>query len=164
MYHAESTRLVCGFSQRLQRPDFVRKTKHAKSSFEDMGYSYVVIRRGPRPESPGTRSGRIGEVGKRELEKQDAKQPLAVLQLHEDFVQSQGATEPVEEALEQEEAILGETVASEDSETLQNTLRQEAYHWPRLVFAPLKRSGHIILDACAPEGKFILDSFFALES
>lgn len=163
MYHAESTRLVCGFSQRLQRPDFVRKTKHAKSSFEDMGYSYVVIRRGPRPEVPGTKSGRIGEVGKRELEKQDTKQPLSVLQLHEDFVESQGTTEPVEEVLEQEESTPRETFVSEDPETLQNSLRQEAYHWPRLVFAPLKRSGHIILDACAPEGKYVF-SFSRLPS
>lgn len=120
-----------------------------------MGYSYVVIRRGPRPEAPGTKSGRIGEVGKRELEKQDAKQPLSVLQLHEDFVESQGTTEPVEEVLEQEESTLGETFVSEDPETLQSSLRQEAYYWPRLVFAPLKRSGHIILDACAPEGKYV---------
>lgn len=127
-----------------------------------MGYSYVVIRRGPRPEAPGTKSGRIGEVGKRELEKQDAKQPLSVLQLHEDFIQSQGTTEPVEEVLEQEETPLGETVVSEDPETMQNSLRQEAYHWPRLVFAPLKRSGHIILDACAPEGKVIPSLSFLL--
>lgn len=105
------------------------------------------------------KSGRIGEVGKRELEKQEAKQPIAVLQLHEDFVASQGATEPVEEALEHENAAPEKIAASEDPEALDSALRQEAYHWPRLVFAPLKRSGHIILDACAPEGN--VDIFFA---
>lgn len=31
-------------------------------------------------------------------------------------------------------------------------LRSEAYNWPRLVFPPLKRSGHIILDGCTQEG------------
>lgn len=104
------------------------------------------------------KSGRIGEVGKHELEKREAKQPLAVLQLHEDFVASQGATEHVEEALGHEEAASEEVVAPEDSGALDSALRQEAYHWPRLVFAPLKRSGHIILDACAPEGNVAIFS------
>lgn len=30
-------------------------------------------------------------------------------------------------------------------------LRNEAFHWPRLVFPPLKKSGHIIIDACTAE-------------
>ncbi len=37
-------------------------------------------------------------------------------------------------------------------EELQDQLRREAYQWPRLVFPPLKKSGHIILDACTAEG------------
>jgi hypothetical protein len=32
------------------------------------------------------------------------------------------------------------------------SLREEAFRWPRLVFPPLKRSGHIILDVCSPQG------------
>jgi ribosomal protein RSM22 (predicted rRNA methylase) len=32
-------------------------------------------------------------------------------------------------------------------------IRLEAYQWPRLVFPPLKKSGHIILDGCTAEGK-----------
>ena len=35
---------------------------------------------------------------------------------------------------------------------LQDALRSEAYHWPRLVFPPLKKSGHIIMDGCTAEG------------
>jgi hypothetical protein len=35
---------------------------------------------------------------------------------------------------------------------LQAQLRGEAYRWPRLVFPPLKKSGHVILDACTAEG------------
>jgi hypothetical protein len=37
-------------------------------------------------------------------------------------------------------------------EDLQEALRLEAYSWPRLVFPPLKKSGHIILDSCTAEG------------
>lgn len=40
-------------------------------------------------------------------------------------------------------------------EEIQDSLRSEAYHWPRLVFPPLKRSGHIVLDGCTAEGKIM---------
>lgn len=36
---------------------------------------------------------------------------------------------------------------------LESALRLEAYSWPRLVFPPLKKSGHIILDSCTAEGE-----------
>ncbi|KAJ1938380.1 37S ribosomal protein S22 [Linderina pennispora] len=37
------------FSQRAQRPTFTMRIKRAKSNIEDLKYSYVVVRRGPRP-------------------------------------------------------------------------------------------------------------------
>ncbi|KAK0557320.1 hypothetical protein OC846_000539 [Tilletia horrida] len=40
---------VCSFSQRMQAPAYLRKTKHSKREAEDIHYSYVVVRRGPRP-------------------------------------------------------------------------------------------------------------------
>ena len=39
----------CHFSQRVQRPSFLMKTKHSKFNTEDSKYSYVVLRRGNRP-------------------------------------------------------------------------------------------------------------------
>ena len=39
-------------------------------------------------------------------------------------------------------------------EDMQKELRAQAYQWPRLVYPPLKRSGHIIMDTCHPSGKF----------
>lgn len=39
----------CHFSQRVQRPTFLMKTKHSKFNTEDSKYSYVVLRRGSRP-------------------------------------------------------------------------------------------------------------------
>lgn len=38
---------------------------------------------------------------------------------------------------------------------LEEVLRSEAYGWPRLVFPPLKKSGHIIIDACTREGSYL---------
>ncbi|KAJ2370857.1 37S ribosomal protein S22 [Coemansia sp. RSA 2610] len=40
------------FSQRVQRPTFTMRTKHSLSNIEDVHYSYVVMRRGPRPAYP----------------------------------------------------------------------------------------------------------------
>ncbi|KAI8319747.1 Rsm22-domain-containing protein [Martensiomyces pterosporus] len=37
------------FSQRTQRPSYTMLTKHAKSNVEDLRYSYIIMRRGPRP-------------------------------------------------------------------------------------------------------------------
>ncbi|KAF9075038.1 mitochondrial small ribosomal subunit Rsm22-domain-containing protein [Rhodocollybia butyracea] len=155
LHHPGSTRLVCGFSQRLQRPSFVRLTKHSPTGHEDTGYSYVVIQRGERPTRPESKLGRIGAIGKRELDKVSAPQVvIKELSLHNES--------NVEEMLEAPTVDQAPIPASEDSslqlpfdEKLQAELRQEAYSWPRLVFSPLKKSGHIILDACTPEGKIM---------
>ncbi|KAI0323089.1 mitochondrial small ribosomal subunit Rsm22-domain-containing protein [Amylostereum chailletii] len=151
LYHSDSSNLLCGFSQRMQRPSFVRKTKHSGAGHEDVEYSYVVIRRGPRPTAPETRVGRLGEVGKREQQKEWERLNMVELELHEDAVQtsarpetSSGDPVPLPDAAEYK--LTDEMLAS---------LRQEAFHWPRLVFPPMKRSGHIILDVCAPEGQII---------
>ena len=40
----------------------------------------------------------------------------------------------------------------ESPSNLEEALRSEAYGWPRLVFPPLKKSGHIIIDACTRQG------------
>lgn len=41
----------CHFTQTVQRPDYVRHTKHSTKNEEDAKYSYVILRRGPRPSS-----------------------------------------------------------------------------------------------------------------
>ncbi len=43
-------------------------------------------------------------------------------------------------------------VDSENPTSLDEQTRKEAYSWPRLVFPPMKNSGHVILDSCTPEG------------
>ncbi|KAI9475794.1 MAG: mitochondrial small ribosomal subunit Rsm22-domain-containing protein [Benjaminiella poitrasii] len=44
----------CHFSQRVQRPPYLMKTKHSKLNTEDAKYSYVVLRKGPRPNKDQT--------------------------------------------------------------------------------------------------------------
>lgn len=49
--HQPERRQWCHFSQRLQRPAYLQKTKHAKDNTEDCTYAYLVYRQGPRPVS-----------------------------------------------------------------------------------------------------------------
>ncbi|KAJ7109767.1 mitochondrial small ribosomal subunit Rsm22-domain-containing protein [Mycena epipterygia] len=148
-------KLVCGFSQRLQRPSFVRRTKHSGQGHEDMGYSYIVVRRGPRPSDPGTAVGRVGPVGRIALEKElESQIPVKELVLHSELESARPAEE-LDSSVDEDPT---EIQASEEPATpaaLDAALRLEAYHWPRLVFPPLKKSGHIILDGCTPEGKIM---------
>ncbi|KAF7337621.1 3-methyl-2-oxobutanoate hydroxymethyltransferase [Mycena sanguinolenta] len=151
LYFPGDIKLICGFSQRLQRPSFVRLTKHSGEGHEDMGYSYIVIRRGPRPSDPGTKVGRIGQIGLAALAKElQSRTPIKELSLHSES-ESTEPSESVPEDLEEIQAIENPLTPA----ALNAALRLEAYRWPRLVFPPLKRSGHIILDGCTPEGKIM---------
>jgi hypothetical protein len=278
LQHSGSSRLVCGFTQRLQRPTFVRRTKHAREGHEDIGYSYVVVRRGPRPGSSmlGARGlvGRIGGVGKEAMEREakartgvprelerayenrhqhmivhtpspsvsestawpapsqaqspwppaldinsiPADQPHAQVHvpmvddgvgtvdaevLGEASVRVEAVTSPrggvhspeekpvraqtqsfslpsaastpsalnqtpakIPSASESNSAYFPSSSSHSEAEprfetaprewespsNLEGALRREAYGWPRLVFPPLKKSGHIIIDACTQEG------------
>ncbi|KAI0673595.1 mitochondrial small ribosomal subunit Rsm22-domain-containing protein [Trametes maxima] len=154
LYQPGASKLVCSFSQRLQRPDFVRKTKHSGTGHENMDYSYVVIRRGPRPAPVTTRVGRIGDVGRRELVKQaEALAPIPQLTIdgEDPILVGQHSYETMDPEIQ--DPPEGEKALSPSE--LSAALRQEAYSWPRLVFPPLKRSGHIILDGCTAQGEIM---------
>ncbi|KAF8841935.1 hypothetical protein BDN67DRAFT_966448 [Paxillus ammoniavirescens] len=281
LQHSGSSRLVCGFSQRLQRPTFVRRTKHAREGHEDIGYSYVVVRRGPRPGSSmlGARGlvGRVGGVGREAMEREakarigvprelerayenrhqhmivhtpspslsestarpapsQAQSPwppaLDINSIPADQPQAQAHVPMVDDGVGTVDAevlsvasVRAEAVTSprgdvhspeenpvrtqtlgfssptststpsalnqipaktpfasesnsacspsssshseaeprfetapgewEPPSNLEGALRREAYGWPRLVFPPLKKSGHIIIDACTQEGKIM---------
>lgn len=142
--------MVCGFSQRLQRPDFVRKTKHSKVGHEDIEYSYVVIRRGARPARPQEKVGRVGDIGKRALEKISDETPMLELTVEGDLIMREPSSKVPASSSSVDDIETEEPSLS--SEEVETSLRSEAYHWPRLVFPPLKRSGHIILDSCTAEG------------
>ncbi|KAH8099692.1 mitochondrial small ribosomal subunit Rsm22-domain-containing protein [Cristinia sonorae] len=152
LYFSGNPRVVCGFSQRLQRPEFLRKTKHSGVGHEDIEYSYVVIRRGPRPARVDTQFGRVGEVGRREEAKLfQSKTAITELVLDGDYL----AEHRVEAQEDLGPAALEVSEPKLSPEELEAALRMEAYSWPRLVFPPLKKAGHIILDGCTQEGKIM---------
>ncbi|WWD00559.1 3-methyl-2-oxobutanoate hydroxymethyltransferase [Kwoniella sp. B9012] len=154
----------CSFSQRLQRPSFVRKTKHSNRGEEDTGYCYVVLARGERPVSglseetqiqgmPKSALGRMGGVGKEEAEKarlkKDGRSVLREIEGHEGILEVVNLPEvnPTQNSHHTETAG-----SQEDKDDMQRGLRNEAYSWPRLVAPPMKRSGHVTMDACCPDG------------
>ncbi|KZT55403.1 Rsm22-domain-containing protein [Calocera cornea HHB12733] len=134
----------CHFSQRLQRPAFVRLTKHSNQGDEDIAYSYVVVRRGRRPtlhaDSERRGTGRLGGVGKAEVLREREKRAAQLPEFHHD-------EEPIV-GLPEEEEVAMSTVMHADHEAI----RLEAYEWPRIVYPPLKRSGHIVFDMCTKSG------------
>ncbi|EJU00040.1 Rsm22-domain-containing protein [Dacryopinax primogenitus] len=133
----------CHFSQRLQRPEFVRLTKHSNYGEEDTPYSYVVIRRGRRPtldaDSERRGTGRLGGVGKEMVLHERAKRAEEATVFHE-------GDELVIGMPQEEEAM--SRIMHADHEAI----RIESYEWPRIVYPPLKRSGHIVFDMCTQSG------------
>lgn len=97
--------------------------------------------------------GRVGAIGKRVLEKEQAAAvPMKELQIH-----AEGSTAIPTADVEILAPITdivypGNTLGHSELEAV---FRKEAYQWPRLVFPPLKRSGHIILDSCTAEGLLV---------
>nr|XP_019047204.1 3-methyl-2-oxobutanoate hydroxymethyltransferase [Kwoniella bestiolae CBS 10118]OCF26134.1 3-methyl-2-oxobutanoate hydroxymethyltransferase [Kwoniella bestiolae CBS 10118] len=158
-----STDDKCSFSQRLQRPSFVRKTKHSSRGEEDTGYCYVVLARGERPVSGlsdevqlqgmlKSALGRMGGVGKEEAEKARLKKAgrsvLREIEGHEGILEVVNL--PEYDGSHHQHVPASSNAA--DKEDLQKVLTNEAYSWPRLVAPPMKRSGHVTMDACCPDG------------
>ncbi|KAF8466518.1 hypothetical protein JB92DRAFT_3102820 [Gautieria morchelliformis] len=220
---------LCTFTQRLQRPSFVRKTKHAARGEEDVGYAYVVVGRGSRVpggeagvervsedvaasavdaewdaggvwghsgverERETRKAGRVGAVGRwaeeaarekaREKEEASDREPWIGEEVadggHVDGLEADGGrvrSETIDGAAKTAGAVPVDGLTAEDetvAEIIQNgedgpthddkrtprdgialeaLLRAEAYAWPRVILPPLKRSGHVLIDACLANG------------
>lgn len=152
------TKDVCGYSQRLQRPSFLRKTKHSTRGEEEKGYCYLVIAKGERP-SVGTVdenmkvAGRMGKVGREAAEKALIKsQGRSIIQ----EVEGHEAVMEVVHLHEMEpgmEKYFEGVLPPVNSDGLEESLRKEAYSWPRMVAPPMKRKGHVTMDTCCPDGE-----------
>ena len=166
------TREICHFAQRLQAPGFLRKTKHSKKGDAFKSYTYLVLTREPGARSPKmaqswTEAGYLGGVAKDRLRSkaadlygQDAKRIVPVEDSEEYKVVIKGnllqkseiltGIEWKEPGLPRLEMLDALTCNEGDQ---QQSLRTDAYHWPRILAAPMKRSGHVILDTCDPNGE-----------
>ncbi|PVF99847.1 Rsm22-domain-containing protein [Serendipita vermifera] len=168
-----STPDICNFPQRFIRPEFQKKTKHAKRSYEDTYYSYVVIQRGRRPEKPLEPFQGIRRIAQAETEPAVTEGEISAESISVQEHEMHGSSglevvnpEPLRaddkrEYPQVEDALSLETERQrferkyreeEADETLKEHLRQSSYHWRRTVYSPMKGSGHITLDTCTPQG------------
>ena len=131
----------------MERPPFVRHTKHSGVGHEDIEYSYVVIRRGSRPSIPDVKVGRSGDVGRRQMQLEEAKRPPVELKLDDENTAT--SSTHVIASTDTEKTI--ESHGHEPAE-IENLIKAEAFHWPRIIFPPLKKSGHVAMDVCGPSG------------
>ncbi|EFP80844.2 37S ribosomal protein S22 [Puccinia graminis f. sp. tritici] len=60
LHLSDNPKHFCHFSQRIERPKFLKDTKHTTRHEEDAKFSYVVIRRGQRPPSASLSSDLAG--------------------------------------------------------------------------------------------------------
>ncbi|KAJ1042288.1 hypothetical protein NDA14_000758 [Ustilago hordei] len=241
---------VCSFTARYHTPTFLRKTKDSDRGEENVGYSYVVVRRGVRPSLVGEAQRRLasgekavqgdlvgmveqlavqagrtktgildlirspnkatgewrtleevgdsaatledadGERGEGEMSDEQAMDQLLKLLPDALKAEMQTSTSPDEQAQqltpEQLDSIMASlrsssatttstsssaapTSSTSDLQTVSEdgkgmiidpaptaqselAMRLESYSWPRLIKAPLKKGGHVTLDACCASG------------
>ncbi|KAF9906073.1 37S ribosomal protein S22 [Linnemannia zychae] len=127
----------CHFSQKIQRPDFLRKTKHSKENYEDAKYTYVVLRKGPRPvftSAPVTVAATSAE----------ATSPLSTSP-------KDTATETLDPSLKKKKT---KKPPPPPPVTFDNPedMHSASYAWSRIVVPPLKKDGHVVIDTCAANG------------
>ncbi|KAF9138922.1 37S ribosomal protein S22 [Linnemannia schmuckeri] len=127
----------CHFSQKVQRPDFLRKTKHSKDNYEDAKYTYVVLRKGPRPvftqasASPAvTLEATTSAPG--------SSLPEDTIILSDPSMKKKKAKKPPPPS----------PVTYDNPEDMQTA----SYDWSRIVVPPLKKDGHVVIDTCAVNG------------
>ncbi|KAF9177357.1 37S ribosomal protein S22 [Haplosporangium sp. Z 767] len=134
----------CHFSQKVQRPDFLRKTKHSKANFEDAKYTYVVLRKGPRPTFTPTSPTPIpAEVI--ETTESPAEPNTSTQALEHDSSQSPPAVPRKKKytKLPPPPPVTYDT--PEDMFAASNA-------WSRIVVPPLKKDGHVVIDTCGASG------------
>ncbi|KAJ2847168.1 cell wall biogenesis and architecture protein, partial [Coemansia brasiliensis] len=112
---------------RVQRPMFTMRTKHSKSNNEVVHYSYVIMRRGPRPVS-------IQEEGL-------------------DNSPNSHDSDAVQADAQAISASPDDRLPSGEMRKSTEQLAKEAFSWPRIVMPPIKRKGHVVADVCTVEGK-----------
>ncbi|KAF9200248.1 37S ribosomal protein S22 [Haplosporangium sp. Z 27] len=127
----------CHFSQKVQRPDFLRKTKHSKENYEDSKYTYVVLRKGARP----------------------VFTPPPPVPTSEESLSSTQTNEPSIESTESEENTSGKKKKYKKSPppppvtyNNQEDMIAASHSWSRIVVPPLKNDGHVVMDTCAANG------------
>ncbi|KAJ9110679.1 hypothetical protein QFC19_001508 [Naganishia cerealis] len=117
---------------------------------------HVIAPRGARPQKHSQDVGRVGAIAKEEIASFRKKASGEVQRL---IVPVVGGKEGDYEVLVADADGDGGEMQWADArlskEDMQSELRAQAYQWPRLVYPPLKRSGHVVMDTCHSSGSIV---------
>ncbi|KAF8755993.1 Mitochondrial small ribosomal subunit Rsm22 [Rhizoctonia solani] len=182
LHSSPNTRDICHFTQRVQTPPFLRHTNIRVRATKMWPTSYVVIRRGRGPVTHRTQQygspaakGLVGAVGRESAEKMRLEEVVEggkrkgqtkgkrkdrhgrqVLEVGEDGVWTGLMdTEAMAHEVGIERNDLGQTqepIESVEQNSEEEVLRGAIGTWPRIIYPPMKRSGHVIMDTCTNEG------------
>ncbi|KAG0338372.1 37S ribosomal protein S22 [Podila humilis] len=103
-----------------------KKTKHSKENFEDAKYTYVVLRKGPRPTQSSTQPNIATTVLTPEKEEDT----------------------PVKSGKKHKKQPPPPPVTYDNFEDMFNA----SHSWSRIVVPPIKKDGHVVMDTCGQEG------------
>lgn len=146
-----STPTPCAFSQLLETPVVTRLTKGVKQDQSRLNFSYVILRRGTRPEitDEDRGEGREGEVAHEERLAKAEREGAVAVQGEDGIFASPDA--PAE----------GEEGAAERPAVDYSKLRREIGEWGRVLKAPIHRKGHSEIDLCSADGLSLFLDFTA---
>ncbi|KAG0046662.1 37S ribosomal protein S22 [Gryganskiella cystojenkinii] len=127
----------CHFSQKLQRPDFLRKTKHSSENFEDAKYTYVILRKGTRPSYKPKVTPPTAEI--------TAPGPTTT---NTTTTSSDNDESTSQSKKKFKKPPPPPPVTYETAEEM----LAASHDWSRIVVPPLKKDGHVVIDTCAASG------------
>jgi len=131
----------CHFQQRYIRPPYLQRLLGGKDrNHEDVNFSYVAIQKGVSFETDN--EGRKMKRGDPATDRAFQGYDLEDAEL--------AATDSTSAAAS--EATSNTTVGTGDNPVAQPTNYPNSLTLPRLIFPPLKKPGHVILDVCTPSG------------
>ncbi|KAF9958760.1 37S ribosomal protein S22 [Mortierella alpina] len=124
----------CHFSQKVQRPDFLRKTKHSKENFEDAKYTYVILRKGARPVFTPPAMAKAVEQRQEPVES--------------NISTTAGDSDDSTQKKRFKKQPPPPPVTYENAEDM----FAASHAWSRIVVPPLKKDGHVVIDTCGTSG------------
>lgn len=140
--------LARALTHAVQRPTFLRQARGSARNEEYVPFSYVVVRRGKRPSSlmPRLQEGdELDFLGAGTRMSDDDK--FAAAQTKRGTLDRREL--PTLQLMSDPPVLTQVTIGAEQASS---AMRLEAASWPRLVQKPIKRSGHVTLDACTADG------------
>lgn len=128
-----------------------RKTKHSKENYEDSKYTYVILRRGPRPlfNSSPVPSPSLISTSTTTSTPIPPDHSVIQPQLSGFASDAQGSTDPLAAKRTKYKKPPPPPPVTYDNP---EDMFAASHSWSRIVIPPLKKDGHVVMDTCAANG------------